>query len=303
MKLKKILALVASVAIAASSFVSTTMVANAAEATARLEFDRYETVGTTLFAYVNVYASIPDTLVPYEVEYADWENTFYDEYSGKMLQSVGFDIPHVTGLSYIANKSSIAEYLQFKNNTTDKKWTIYTLNTGSYESYYAGEINKIATLCFRITGDKEAAYDVALSSAKIGIVEISSEYDADQDINVAKGTPIEYVITDITNAVIKPEEPAGPTTDVVGTTKKDNAVAGADEVYIEDSEAAVAYISDEYDFKSGQTAFWSAKFGGADKKKDINIANISGPAKLGIVIVGVADVSEVKLNVVTPAAN
>lgn len=199
MKLKKILALACSLVMTCSMFVAT---ANAAVdgCTATLEFAGYEVKGTTTFAKINVKATIPDTLVPYEMVPADWETTFEDSYKGLMVQSVGFDIPNVAGLTFVSSLSSAAEYVQLKDNKADGKLTIYAANTGSYDTYYAGEVGTLATLSYRITGDVNAAYDVALSDAVIGLVTINEDGSA---------TPKEYTFADfaVTNATVKPAEP------------------------------------------------------------------------------------------------
>lgn len=219
MKLKKLLALACSLVMSASLFASTALVADAAVegATATLEFAGYETKGTATFAVINVKATIPDTLVPYELVAADWETTFEDTYKGKMIQAVGFDIPNVDGLSYTASLSSCAEYVQLQSNTASNTIQVYAANTGSYDTYYAGEVDVLATLYYRITGDIDATYNLALSNAKFVLVDIDS--------TTGKATPYTYAFEDftVTNATVKPEEEEEPTTPVV-----DTAVAGND---------------------------------------------------------------------------
>ena len=93
--------------------------------------------------------------------------------------------------------------------------------------------------------------------------------------------------------------PVGPTTVTTDATKVDNAVAEEGETYIENSDAAVAYWA-EGDFTQGKSsAYWTATINGDNKKKDVAVPNITGKAKLGIVIVGATSVEAVKLNVVT----
>ncbi len=206
MKLKRILALVCSLVMLAS----TSLVANAAVdgATATLEFAGYETKGTTTFAVINVKATLPDTLVPYELVAADWETTFEDTYKGLAVKSVGFDIPKVDGLTYITSLSSCAEYVQIQDNTTTNKITIYAANTGSPETYYAGTIDTLATLYYRITGDVNATYNLALTDAVIWLTEFSGSGTL---VQTDKG----YTFNDftVTNAVVKPavEEPTTAT--------------------------------------------------------------------------------------------
>lgn len=212
MKLKKILALASALVLSVSVFASTAIVADAAVdgATATLEFVGYETKGAATFAVINVKATIPDTLVPYKVNAADWVNTFEDTYEGKMLQSVGFDIPYVDGLAYVGSLSSAASYVQITDNTVAKKVIVNTANTGAYDTYYAGSIDTLATLYFRITGDVNATYDVKLTDAVIGLVEIT-----DPTKNVA--IPKEYTFADFTvaNATVKPAVADEPTAETV----------------------------------------------------------------------------------------
>lgn len=199
MKLKKILALACSLVMASSMFVAT---ANAAVegCTATLEFAGYEVKGTTTFAKINVKATIPDTLVPYEMIPADWETTFEDSYKGLMLQGVGFDIPNVAGLTYVSSLSSAAEYVQLQDNKAEGKVTVYAANSNSYDTYYAGEVDTLATLTYRITGDVNGTYDVALSDAVIGLVSMNADGTA---------TPKKYTFSDfaVTNATVKPAAP------------------------------------------------------------------------------------------------
>lgn len=214
MKLKKILALACSLVMCLSMIAATSLVADAAVdgVTATLEFAGYETKGAATFAVINVKATIPDTLVPYKLNAADWVETFEDTYEGTMIQSVGFDIPNVDGLAYTASLSSCAEYVQLQNNTSAKKVTIYAANTGALDTYYAGEVDTLATLYYRITGDVAATYEIALTDAVIGLVDV--------DASTGAGIPREYTFGDfeVTNATVKPADPE-PTVNMVSTTE------------------------------------------------------------------------------------
>jgi len=293
MKLKKILALVCSVAMSASLFVSTSVVADAAVdgATATLEFAGYETKGTSTFAVIKVKATIPDTLVPYEMIPADWETTFADDYKGLILQGCGFDIPNVTGLTYISSLSSSASYVQIQSNTAAGKLTIYAANTGSYDTWYAGEIDELATLYYRITGNVDDTYNLELTDAVIKLYSISGDGDGN-----LVATPKEYTKNDftITNATVKPAS----TVDTVAATSVALAEPGEGEKLDTTSEAAVAYKV-EKTFASGQTAYWTATINGAAKKLNRELANLDGTSSVGLIITGDATISNVALNVVT----
>jgi hypothetical protein len=213
MKLRKVLALMSALVLSVSVFASTAIVADAAVpgVTATLEFTGYETIGATTFAHIAVKATIPDELAPYTMTPADWVNTFEDSFTGTMIQSVGFDIPNVTGLQYIASKSSCAEYVQIQNNTTAGKVTVYAANTGAYDTYYAGTVDVLANLCYRITGAVDATYEMALTDAVIGLVDVTGE-------GTAVVTPKKYMFGDfaVTNATIKPAAPSVTATTVGG---------------------------------------------------------------------------------------
>ncbi len=94
--------------------------------------------------------------------------------------------------------------------------------------------------------------------------------------------------------------PVGPTTVTTDANFVENAVAGSEEVYIEDSDAAVAYWAEGAFTQGKSSAYWTANFGTAAKKYELgSLPNLDGNVKLGIVITGATDVSAVKLNVVT----
>ncbi len=106
-------------------------------------------------------------------------------------------------------------------------------------------------------------------------------------------------VTAQTLDTVKPVN-VGPTTVTTNGTLVQNATAEEGETYIEDSEDAVAYWA-EGAFTSGKSsAYWTANFGTDAMKYNLaNVGNLSGNVKLGIVITGAANVSDVKLNVVT----
>lgn len=228
MKLKKLLALACSLVMSASLFASTALVADAAVegATATLEFAGYEVKGAATFAKINVKATIPETLVPYEVIAADWVDTFEDSYKGLMIQGVGFDIPNVAGLTYVGSLSTKADFVTLTDNKTDSKLQISYAATGSYDTYYAGSVDTLATLYYRITGDLNATYNVALSDAVIGLVSI--------DEVTGSATPYEYTFKDftVTGATVEPE-------------KEDEPKYPSDEAYVTE-ELTVADVTNPY---------------------------------------------------------
>lgn len=204
MKLRKVLALMSALVLSVSVFASTAIVADAAVegVTATLEFAGYEVKGTTTFAKINVKATIPDTLVPYTMIPADWETTFEDSYEGLMLQGVGFEIPNVAGLTYVASLSSKADYITITDNKTSNKVILSYAATGAFDTYYAGSIDTLATLYYRMTGDTNAAYDVNLTKAVIGLFDVNPV--------TGSGTPREYKTADFTikNTTVKPAAPS-----------------------------------------------------------------------------------------------
>ena len=283
MKLKKILALVCSVAMSASLFVSTAVVADAAVegVTASLEFAGYEVKGTATFAKVNLKVTIPDTLVPYEMVPADWETTFEDSYKGVMLQGCQFDIPNVDGLTYVASLSKAPGYAPFNANATANTLQIITANTGALNTYYAGDINNdIATIYYRITGDVNATYNLNLSSANIGLVDV--------DATSGLGMPRGYITSDFTikNAVIKPASTGGS----VEATQSGSTFTDAADA------KAVAYVAELDSSASGKTGRWYATIGTTPMKtvKTFTLPNISAEnVKLGLVYKGAETISNV----------
>lgn len=283
MKLKKILALVCSVAMSASLFVSTAVVADAAVegATATLEFAGYEVKGTATFAKINLKVTIPDTLVPYELVAADWVETYEDTYKGLMLQGCQFDIPNVTGLTYVASLSTAPGYAPINVNATANTVQIITANTGALSSYYAGDINNdIATLYYRITGDVDATYNLTLSSANIGLVDV--------DATSGAAAPRGYVTSDFTikNAVVKPASTGGS----VNATQSGSTFTDAADT------KAVAYVAELDSSASGKTGRWYATIGTTPMKTvaTFTLPNISAEkVKLGLVYKGAETVSDV----------
>lgn len=170
MKLKKFFATVCSLAVIASTVSFSTVMAADEDYKIGLEFAGYSTAGTTTFAMVDVVMEIPEDLSAYTEIEPDWENTFDYEYSGLAIQGMGIDIPYVEGLQFIPAKSSKKmDCITISDNKNDQKAILSYAATGAFDTYYAGETNMtIATLAYRITGDVNGSYDLAISSAKVG---------------------------------------------------------------------------------------------------------------------------------------
>lgn len=238
--MKKFIAFVCALAMMISVMAATTLVASAAvtEPTVVLEFAGYEVVGggVTTFAKIDVIVEIPDNFVPYAALEPDWVNTFDYSYEGLMLQGFAVDIPYIEGLQFIKAKSSVtnaafaAAGLAVNDNTKESKAQLAYLATGAPETYYTGELGKVATLYYRVTGDVNGSYDVAASDIVIGLVDVNED-----------GALIsrEYKFADvaITNATVAPAQPepeeekvvmtAAPfITDVATSEEKDGWQAG-----------------------------------------------------------------------------
>lgn len=167
---------------------------------------------------------------------------------------------------------------------------IFSQKVGTSETRIAGDF-QFGT--FQLKALKEGSTDLHLYASQTGITMNLIEGGT----NNTKATVDEDTTVAIT---IEAAGPVGPTTETVGASKLENAQAGADEVYIEDSVSADAYYAEGKFTQGKSTAYWTAKFGGVDKKYELkNIGNLSGNVKLGIVILGATDVTDLKLNVVT----
>ena len=164
MKIKKTLAAASAIAMSISAVAIAPVQAVGDPATVTLKFDRYEEVGggVTTFAYVDVYVTIPETLVPYSATEPDWVNSFEYTYSGTTIQGASVDVPYVNGLQFIKAKSTAVDPLfVIDDDTNTKKAKVNFTSTGDASTYYTGSLGKIATLCYRITGDKAAEYTVS----------------------------------------------------------------------------------------------------------------------------------------------
>lgn len=199
--MKKIIALACTLVMLVSMF---TISANAAVdgCTVTLDFAgyTYNDAGTVTYALVDVYVTIPDTLAPYEVG----ENDDGDEiFSGRMLQSVGIDIPTPAGLKFNTSRTSAASYVQVNNDKTTDTVKVYAANTGAYSSYYAGSIDKVATIAYKIEATE--AVELTVTNAVIGLV------DVEEDGTVV---PREYKFADFTctGETVSPEKTSEPET-------------------------------------------------------------------------------------------
>lgn len=172
MKLKKLIALVSSIAMISSFAVSSVAYAadentNACEVS--LKFTGYEKKGTATFAKVDVDLKVPETLSPYELKGADWETTFEDTYHGLTLQGLAIDIANVDGLAYVASLSTINEPVSATAASTALKLTY--VNADSPTKGYSGEISKtLATLWYRITDATkvDATYNMSITNTVVG---------------------------------------------------------------------------------------------------------------------------------------
>lgn len=203
--MKKIIALVCALVMMVSVFASMSIVSYAAVdgVTATLDFVGFEKPSDLVtFAVVDLYVTIPEELSAYRAVEPDYINSIEYTYEGVTIQGFGFYIPYVEGLTFVAPKSSTTiPNATVSADANNNRAAVMYAATGSYDTYYAGELNKIATLYYMVS-DATATYDLALSSATVGIAAWSG--------TTANPTTYEYRSSEdaftITNAVVEPEE-------------------------------------------------------------------------------------------------
>ena len=185
--MKKILALVFLVIMIVSTFAITT---NAAVegVSVTLEFTGYEVVSAAAtFAKVDVSVTVPETLKAYKEIEPDWVTSMEYTYEGLLLQGMEVSIPYVEGLTFVKEKSvARCDYVTINANETEKKAYLSYAATGAKDTYYSGEIGKVATLYYLVS-DTTATYDLAVSDVVYGFTSASG---------TTTWTPYEYTKDD-----------------------------------------------------------------------------------------------------------
>ena len=282
---KKILSLVSAIAMAAT-MLSSFVVAQAAEApTLKIVTDAADATAIKAGDTFNVSVVLDgvESLIKYDSK----------KKNGTGISSLQFvlfmpDNEYITSGSEIVCSGAVSNWIEAEGG-----WNLSVAFSGAAASMISSVPYTIATVDFTANKDVTEAQVFEILSTEVAAVTkqvvTGGAITSTTKFELSNGTLAAEKLT-----VGAAPAPAEPTVETVAATSVALAAPGENEVA--GTDVAAAYKA-SYNFVSGQTAAWTAT-GKVDYP--INLANISGPTDLGLIVTDAA-VSGVALKVTTPA--